>query len=112
MKEDVRDRILKLRSLIDKERYQYHVLDIEGISPEALDSLKNELVELEAKHPEYYDANSPTQRVAGKALEKFAKIEHKIRQWSFGDAFNEKDITDFSERVNRFLKRDLKARRR
>ncbi|MBC7981969.1 NAD-dependent DNA ligase LigA, partial [Candidatus Parcubacteria bacterium] len=107
MSKDVHDRIQKLRALIDKERYQYHVLDIEGISPEALDSLKKELVDLEEKYPEYYDANSPTQRVAGKALEKFAKIEHKVRQWSFGDAFSEEDIQDFNERVNRFLKRDL-----
>lgn len=107
MSKEIFDRIQKLRNLIDKERYQYHVLDIEGISPLALDSLKKELVDLEEKYPEYYDANSPTQRVAGKALEKFAKIEHKVRQWSFGDAFNEKDINDFNERVNRFLKRDL-----
>ncbi len=107
MSKEIFDRIQKLRNLIDKERYQYHVLDIEGISPEALDTLKKELVDLEEKYPEYYDVNSPTQRVAGKALEKFAKIEHKVRQWSFGDAFNEKDINDFNERVNRFLKRDL-----
>jgi DNA ligase (NAD+) len=107
MSKDVFNRIVKLRELIDKERYQYHVLDIEGISSEALDSLKKELADLEEKHPEFYDANSPTQRVAGKALEKFAKIEHKVRQWSFGDAFSEDDIKDFNERVNRFLKRDL-----
>ncbi len=107
MSKDISDRIVKLRTLIDKERYQYHVLDIEGISPEALDSLKKELVDLEARNPEYYDVNSPTQRVAGKALEKFAKIEHKVRQWSFGDAFSEEDITEFNERVNRFLKKDI-----
>ncbi len=101
------ERISKLRDLINHHRYQYHVLDIESISPEALDSLKKELVELEAKHPEYYDSNSPTQRVAGKALEKFAKIEHKVRQWSFGDAFTEEDIKDFNGRVNRFLKTDI-----
>ncbi len=107
MSKKIFDRIQRLRDLIDKERYQYHVLDIEGISSEALDSLKKELVDLEERYPEYYDANSPTQRVAGKALEKFAKIEHKVRQWSFGDAFDIKDIKDFNERVNRFLKRDL-----
>ncbi len=107
MSKKIFDRIQRLRDLIDKERYQYHVLDIEGISSEALDSLKKELVVLEERYPEYYDANSPTQRVAGKALEKFIKIEHKVRQWSFGDAFDIKDIKDFNERVNRFLKRDL-----
>jgi DNA ligase (NAD+) len=107
MDKDIYDRIQKLRDLINHYRYQYHVLDIEDISPEALDSLKNELALLEEKYPEYYDANSPTQRVAGKALEKFQKITHKVRQWSFGDAFTEKDILDFNERVNRFLKQDL-----
>lgn len=107
MDKDIYYRIQKLRDLINHYRYQYHVLDIEDISPEALDSLKNELVLLEAKYPEYYDANSPTQRVAGKALEKFQKITHKVRQWSFGDAFSENDIIDFNERVNRFLKQDL-----
>ena len=109
MSKEILDRITKLRALIDKERYQYHVLDIGGISPEALDSLKKELVDLEEKYPQYYDANSPTQRVAGKALEKFAKVEHKVRQWSFGDAFTEEDIVEFNERVNRFLKKDIQS---
>ena len=107
MSKDIFNRIQKLRQLIDHYRYQYHVLDIEEISSEALDSLKKELVDLETEYPEYFDINSPTQRVAGKSLDKFQKIEHKVRQWSFGDAFNEKDINDFNERVNRFLKRDL-----
>ena len=107
MSQDIFNRIKKLRNLIDHYRYQYHVLDIEEISAEALDSLKKELSDLEEKHPEYFDVNSPTQRVAGKPLDKFQKIEHKIRQWSFADAFDEKDIRDFNERVNRFLKRDL-----
>ena len=100
-------RIQKLRDLINHYRYQYHVLDIEEISPEALDSLKKELVELEEKHPEYFDINSPSQRVAGLPLDKFKKVTHKVRQWSFADAFDEKDIKDFNERLNRFLKRDL-----
>ncbi len=107
MEESVLKKIQKLRQLIDHYRYQYHVLDIEEISPEALDSLKKELVELEEKYPEYFDVNSPTQRVAGSPLDKFNKITHKVRQWSFADAFDENDIKDFNERLNRFLKRDL-----
>lgn len=107
MSKDIFNRIQKLRQLIDYYRYQYHVLDIEEISSEALDSLKKELVDLEKEYPQYFDINSPTQRVAGKPLDKFQKVEHKVRQWSFGDAFDEKDIRDFNERVNRFLKRDL-----
>lgn len=107
MSQEALKRIQKLRELINHYRYQYHVLDIEEISPEALDSLKKELVELEEKYPEYFDANSPSQRVAGRPLDKFKKITHKIRQWSFADAFDENDIKDFNERLNRFLKKDL-----
>ncbi len=107
MSESVLKRIQKLRELINHYRYQYHVMDVEEISPEALDSLKKELVELEGKYPEYFDINSPTQRVAGKPLDKFKKVTHKVRQWSFADAFSENDIKDFNERLNRFLKRDL-----
>lgn len=102
-------RIQKLRALIEKYRYSYHVLDVEEISPEALDSLKHELTELEALYPEYADPHSPTQRVAGKALEQFKKVEHKVRQWSFNDAFTKEEMGEFNERINRFLKKDLLA---
>ncbi len=105
----VKDRIEKLRKLIDTYRYDFHVLDKETISPEALDSLKKELKELEEKHPEFYSPDSPTQRVAGKAIEKFEKVTHKIQQWSYNDAFTEDDMIAFNERINRFLKRDLSA---
>lgn len=104
---NIKERIEKLRSLVDRYRYQYHVMDIEEISPDALDSLKRELVELETAHPQFFDSNSPTQRVAGQALEVFNKVEHKIQQWSFNDAFTEEDIKNFHTRINRFLKRDL-----
>lgn len=107
--QDIKHRIEKLRSLIHQYRYDFHVLDKETISPEALDSLKKELKDLETQHPEFYDANSPTQRVAGQAIDAFAKVPHKIQQWSYNDAFTEEDMFDFNERVNRYLKRDLET---
>lgn len=106
-KSAIHSRIQKLRALVDHYRYQFHVLDIEEISPEALDSLKKELKELEDANPEFFDSSSPTQRVAGQALDSFAKVPHKVQQWSFNDAFTEEDIQSFNERINRFLKRDL-----
>lgn len=106
-KSAIHSRIQKLRAMVEHYRYQYHVLDIEEISAEALDSLKKELKELEDANPEFFDKNSPTQRVAGQALDAFAKVPHKVQQWSFNDAFTEKDIENFHERINRFLKRDL-----
>ncbi|MES2623262.1 MAG: NAD-dependent DNA ligase LigA, partial [Patescibacteria group bacterium] len=109
MAENPEIRIEKLRKLIHQYRYDFHVLDKETISPEALDSLKKELTELEQKHPEFYDAHSPTQRVAGVAIDKFSKVTHKIQQWSYNDAFSEKDMIAFNERINRYLKRDIQT---
>jgi len=100
------ERLKKLRDTVEKHRYNYHVLDKEEISSEALDSLKKELVELEAQYPELYDPNSPSQRVAGEPLKGFNKVPHKVEQWSFGDAFSEEDMKDFDARVKRFLIQD------
>lgn len=101
---NTKERYKKLKETIDYHRYLYHVLDKEEISQEALDSLKDELVKIEEKYPQLITSDSPSQRVAGKPLKGFRKIKHKIAQWSFNDAFDEKDIIDFDKRVKKFLK--------
>ncbi len=103
----VRERVEKLRKVIDEYRYAYHVLDREDISPEALDSLKHELATLEEEYPELITPDSPTQRVAGKPLEHFQKVRHKVAQWSFNDAFNADEVREFDRRVKRRLSKDL-----
>ncbi len=102
-KKEAENRIQKLRVAIEKYRYEYHVLNTLSISEEALDSLKQELVNLETQFPDFITPDSPTQRVAGKPLDQFKKVPHKVPQWSFNDAFSEKDIYDFDARVKRFL---------
>ncbi len=97
-------RLENLKKTIERHRYNYHVLDKEEISAEALDSLKRELAAIEAEYPELITPDSPSQRVAGKPLDAFKKVEHKVTQWSFNDAFTEQDIIDFDARVKRFLK--------
>lgn len=97
------ERYKKLRQTIEKHRYNYHVLNREDISAEALDSLKAELVEIEKRHPSLVTADSPSQRVAGSALPEFKKAIHKIPQWSFNDAFSEQDIEYFCERLRKTL---------
>lgn len=99
-----RERAEKLREAIDKYRYEFHVLNKESLSPEALDSLKDELAKLEAKYPALITPDSPTQRVAGGVLPGFKKITHKVPQWSYNDAFTEEDIREFDARVRRFYK--------
>src|SRR3990167_1009121 len=86
-----KDRLKKLRAAIEKYRYEYHVLNKSAISSEALDSLKRELSELEAKYPKLITPDSPTQRMAGVPLPEFKKVRHEVSQWSFNDAFSEKD---------------------
>jgi len=98
------ERLKKLKETVEHHRYLYHVLDKEEISQEALDSLKNELKEIEETYPELLTSDSPSQRVAGEPLPQFKKIKHRVAQWSFNDAFTEEDIRVFDERVKKNLK--------
>jgi len=102
-KKEVQERIEKLKKIINKARYAYHVLDKPIIPDDVLDSLKHELFELEKKYPEFTTPDSPTQRIGGRPLEKFKKVEHKVPQWSFNDAFSKKEIYDFDKRIKKEL---------
>lgn len=94
-KSEAAERILKLRELINDYRYHYHVLDESIMSEAAADSLKHELAELEKQFPELITPDSPTQRVAGKALEKFEKVTHVERMVSLTDAFSEEEVREW-----------------
>ncbi len=98
-------RILSLREAITKYRTLAHEKDESPISPEALDSLKHELVLLEEKYPELVTPDSPTQKVAGSAVAELAKVRHAVAQWSLNDAFDESEIRSFDERVRRALEK-------
>lgn len=100
---EAKTRIEKLRKEINHHRYLYHVLDKQEISEAALDSLKHELYLLEQGYPEFITLDSPTQRIGGKPLDKFKKVVHQVRQWSFNDAFDEKEILDFDNRIRKIL---------
>lgn len=101
---EVRERYEKLKASINEYRTLYHVYDREAISPEALDSLKHELAEIERAHPSLITPDSPSRRVAGEPLPGFRKVRHTVPQWSLNDAFSEEDIREFDARVKRFLK--------
>ncbi len=100
---EVKKRIEKLREAIRKYRYAYHVLNQSIISDEASDSLKKELFDLEQQYPEFITPDSPTQRVGGKPLKNFKKTEHKVPMFSLNDAFSEKDMYDWYERIKKLL---------
>ncbi len=96
-------RILKLRELINDYRYHYHVLDESIMSEAAADSLKHELAQLEAEYPELITPDSPTQRVAGKPLDKFTKVTHEKRMISLADVFSEEEIKDWVARNEKLI---------
>lgn len=100
---DIEKRVEKLREAISTYRAEYHERDESPISPEALDSLKRELAELEAKYPNLKVSSSPTAKVAGKAKEGLPKVRHQRAQWSLDDAFTEEDARAFDERVRKGL---------
>ena len=102
-KKEAKKRIKKLKKTIKKHRYNYHVLDKEEISEEALDSLKKELFDLENRFPELITPDSPTQRVGGEPLDKFEKHEHFSPMLSLQDGFNEEDLKDWKERMERHV---------
>lgn len=94
-KTEAEARIAKLRELINDYRYHYHVLDESIMSEAAADSLKHELSELEKEFPELITPDSPTQRVAGRALDKFERVTHKDRMISLADVFSTEEIRDW-----------------
>lgn len=105
-KKEAEKRLQKLRESIAHYRYQYHVLDRQEISDEALDSLKHELVKLEEEYPDLVTSDSPSQRVAGGVRDGFSKVTHTVRQWSFADAFDVEEIREFDARVRRMLRKE------
>lgn len=100
---EAQERIEKLKQLINHHRYQYHVLNKQEISDEALDSLKKELFDLEQQFPSLITPDSPTQRVGGEALDAFKKVRHETRMLSLNDAFSEQDMQDWLKRFNEYI---------
>ena len=107
---EAKQRIEKLKAVINHHRYFYHVLDKQEISDSALDSLKKELFDLEQQFPELVTVDSPTQRVGGKPLKEFKKIKHSQRMLSFNDAFSKEDMDDWQERFLKLLPESEKGK--
>lgn len=106
----LQDKVKHLRDQIDDLRYRYHVLNDPEVTDAMYESLMAELRKIEESHPELLTPDSPTQRVAGKPLDKFEKVVHRVPQWSFNDAFSKEDMQDWKERILRILEKKLGER--
>ena len=93
------ERIKYLTDILDKANYEYYVLDNPTISDQEFDKYLRELEELENKHPEYDNVNSPTKRVGGMVIDKFEKIKHNIPMMSLPDVFSIDEIIDFDSKI-------------
>ncbi len=100
-KQQAKQRIEKLKKLINYHRYLYHVLDKQEIPDAAFDSLKHELYKLEQIFPALITLDSPTQRVAGRPLKGFKKIKHLVPMLSIEDIFSEKELKDWEDHLKR-----------
>ena len=95
----INKRVIELHRLINLHGYNYHSLDAPTIEDYEYDQLFNELLELENKFPEFKYPYSPSQRVGGKPLEGFTKVEHLAPMLSLDNAFNSEDMQDFNKRI-------------
>ena len=107
-KTEAEKRILKLRELINDYRYHYHVLDESTMSEAAADSLKHELSKLEEEFPELITPDSPTQRVAGRPLDKFEKVTHERRMISLADVFSFDEVREWVARNYKLVPASIK----
>lgn len=96
---EAKQKIDKLKKVITEYRYEYHVNDTSTMSESAADSLKHELSELEEQFPSLITPDSPTQRVAGVALDKFEKMQHSQRMLSLNDVFSIEEIEKWLSRI-------------
>lgn len=101
---EILNEIKKLRETLTYHAKRYYVYDDPEISDYEYDMMYARLLKLESEHPEYYDASSPTQRVGGKALDKFDKVSHTTTMNSLSDVFSFGEINEFLLRVGESLK--------
>lgn len=102
-KKEAKLRIEKLRKWLQKWNYDYFVLDKNEVSESARDQIKKELIELEAKYPEFITPDSPTQRVGSALSGKFAKIKHVSPKMSLQDVFSEEELRDWEDRNQKLV---------
>lgn len=97
------ERIDRLREELHQHNYNYYVLNAPVISDREFDILMKELQDLESKHPEHFDENSPSMRVGSDINKDFTQVQHKYPMLSLGNTYSEADVKDFYERVRKAL---------
>ena len=99
----VLDTIKNLRDELNQHNYNYYVLDKPSISDFEFDQKLKQLQDLEAQHPDFFDENSPTQRVGGMVTKNFETIKHEYRMYSLDNSYSIEDLQDWEVRIQKVL---------
>ena len=100
---DIQNTIQKLREELNQHNYNYYVLDKPIISDYEFDLKLKQLQELESQYPEYFDENSPTQRVGGTITKNFKTVPHEHRMYSLDNSYSKEELIDWEKRIQKVL---------
>ena len=103
----VKDKIESLREELRIHNYNYYILDNSVISDYEFDIKLKELQDLENQHPEFFDANSPTQRVGGTVTKNFNTVSHDFRMYSLDNSYSKEDLLDWEKRIKKLVDGDI-----
>ena len=103
------ERIYQLRDELHRHNYNYYVLNAPEITDQEFDFLMRELQDLEEKHPECQDENSPTMRVGSDLNKNFQQVSHRYPMLSLANTYSEAEVADFYERVKKDLNEDFEV---
>ncbi|WP_242093263.1 NAD-dependent DNA ligase LigA [Aestuariivivens sediminicola] len=104
---EIKQKIEKLRHELRQHNYNYYVLDQAIITDYEFDLKLKELQDLEEKHPEFYDENSPTQRVGGQITKNFETVTHEHRMYSLDNSYSKDDLLDWEKRINKIIEGEI-----
>lgn len=100
---NIKEKIENLREELRTHNYNYYVLDKPVITDFEFDKKLEELQALETKHPEFFDANSPTQRVGGEVTKNFNTVTHEYRMYSLANSYSKEDLEDWEARLHKLI---------
>jgi DNA ligase (NAD+) len=100
---DIQQTIQNLREELNIHNHNYYVLDSPTISDYEFDLKLKQLQDLESKHPEYFDENSPSQRVGGTITKNFQTVVHDYRMYSLDNSYSKEDLIDWENRIQKVL---------
>src|SRR6476620_2563638 len=103
---DILQTIQELRKELNRHNHNYYVLDNPTISDFEFDVKLKQLQDLEAQHPEFFDENSPSQRVGGTVTKNFNTIVHENRMYSLDNSYSKEDLKDWENRIQKVLGND------